>query len=108
MVRRTRPGISRFRVRANARPGMTALRTSLRRRGPRPPHKPRRVAKTLDHDGGQVLGLAGHAAAGTHGVAVLMLKMRWGLALLQRAGAVHHQFAEMHDAEIGGSEMLAA
>jgi hypothetical protein len=33
--------------------------------------------------------------------------MRGRLALLQRAGAIHHQFAEMQDAEISGPEMLA-
>src|SRR5882724_3225242 len=80
---------------------------SLRRRGLRPPDKPCRVAEALDHDGGQVLGLVRHAGAGAHGVAVLMRKMRWALPLLQRAGAVHHQFPEMQDAKIGRAEMFA-
>src|SRR5260370_31046537 len=79
----------------------------LRRRGPGPSDKAGGVAKTLDHDRGQVLGLAGHAGAGAHGVALLMRKMRGRLALLQRASRVHHQFSEMHDAEIGRAEMFA-
>ena len=79
----------------------------LRRCGPRPPDIAGRLAEALHHHGGQILGLIGHAGAGTHGVAVLMLKMLGRMALLQRAGAVHHQFAEMHDAEVGRAEMFA-
>src|ERR1700687_5207396 len=66
-----------------------------------------RVPKPLDHHRGQVLFLIGHAGAGAHGVAVLVREMSRPLSLLQRAGALHHQFAEMHDAEIGRAEMLA-
>src|SRR5438552_3163813 len=65
------------------------------------------IAKPLDHDRSQILGLAGHAGAGTDGVAVLMPKMRRRLALLQRAGGLHHQLAEMQDAQIRGAEMFA-
>ena len=36
-----------------------------------------------------------------------MLEVRRRLALLQRAGGIHHQLAEMHDAEIGRAEMFA-
>src|SRR5258706_16344017 len=79
----------------------------LRSRSPRPPDEAGRLAKTLDHDRGQVFCLVRHAGAGTHGVAVLMRKMRGRLALLQRAGRIHHQSSEMHDTEIGGAEMLA-
>ena len=37
-----------------------------------------------------------------------MPKMRRRVALLQRAGRIHHQFAEMQDAEIGRPQMFAA
>ena len=56
---------------------------------------------------GEILGLVGDAGAGAHGVAVLMRQMRGSLALLQRAGGVHDELAELHDAEIGRAEMLA-
>src|SRR5438105_1424663 len=80
----------------------------LRRRVPlRPPDIARRIAEPLDHDRGQILRLAGDARTRAHGVAVLMFEMRGRLALLQRAGALHHQFAEMQDAEIGWPEMFA-
>src|SRR5437879_5417732 len=54
----------------------------LRRGGSRPPDKPGRLAEALHHDRGQILGLVRHAGAGTHGVAVLVRKMRGRLALL--------------------------
>src|SRR5579883_1470402 len=79
----------------------------LRCSDPRPPHKTRRIPKTLDHYRGQVLGLVCHTGAGTHSVAVLMAKVWRNLALLQRAGEFHDGFAEMHDAKIGRAEMLA-
>src|SRR3954447_18915584 len=66
-----------------------------------------RIAKTLDHHGWQVLGLAGDAGAGAHRVTVLMRQMRRRFALLQRAGRFHHQLTEMHDAKVGRPEMLA-
>src|SRR3989442_6172392 len=67
----------------------------------------RRVAEPLDHDRGEVLCLAGDAGAGSHRVTVLMLEVRRRVALLQRAGGIHDELAEMHDAEIGRAEMLA-
>src|SRR5260370_42573543 len=79
----------------------------LRRRVPPTPDKSRRVPKTLGHHRGQVFCFIRHAGAGAHGVAVLMRKMCRRLPLLQRAGAFHEQFSEMHDAEIGRAEMLA-
>src|SRR3984893_1905904 len=79
----------------------------LRRRDSRPTDIPRRIAKTFRHHRGQVFCLARHAGAGAHGVAVLMREMRRRQSLLQRAGAFHHQFAKMHDAQISRAEMLA-
>src|SRR4029079_10267391 len=81
----------------------------LLRRGipPRSSDKAGWIAEALDHHGGQIFRLAGHAGAGAHGVAVLVLDVRRRFALLQRAGGLHHQLAEMHDAQIGGAEMLA-
>src|SRR5580693_306661 len=68
--------------------GTTVLRRAARpllRRGVavRPPDITRRITKTLDHHRRQVLGLAGHAGAGAHGVAVLGFEMRRRLAALQ-------------------------
>src|SRR6185436_11377822 len=64
----------------------------LRRRIPaRTTDIARRVAEPLDHDRGEVLGLAGNAGAGAHRIAILMLEVRRRLALLQRAGGIHHQ-----------------
>src|SRR6266513_4683733 len=79
----------------------------LRRRGPRPPDIAGRVAEALHHHSRQILGFVRYAGAGAHGVAVLMPELRRRFALLQRAGAIHHQFAKMQDAEIGRPEMLA-
>ena len=50
----------------------------------RPSDKARSVAEPLDHDGGQVLGLAGDAGAGAHRIAILMLEMRRRLGLPER------------------------
>src|SRR5215216_1113694 len=84
------------------------LAVLLRRRIPAgTPHIARRVAEPLDHDRGEVLGLAGDAGAGAHGIAILVLEVRRRFAFLQRAGGIHHQLAEMHDAEIGRAEMFA-
>src|SRR4029450_3964813 len=89
---------------------MTMGRSSalLRRRvPPRLPDIPCRIAEPLDHDSREILGLAGDAGAGTYRVALLILQMRGCLAPLQRAGGLHHQLAEVHDAEIGGPKMFA-
>src|SRR6185312_17147522 len=83
------------------------LQALLRRHGARPADEAGRVAKTFDHHGGELLALVGNAGTGAHGVAVLMRDMRRRLALLKRARRLHHQFAEMHDAEIGRPKMLA-
>src|SRR5712692_2894847 len=88
-------------------PTASAPRPLLSRRIPWPPDKPGRVAEALDHHRGQVLGFVRHAGAGTHGVAVLMRKLRRLLASLQRAGAIHQQFAKVQNAEIGRAKMFA-
>src|ERR1700722_6351765 len=87
--------------------GAAMIRRSLRRGVPWRSDIAGFLAEALEHDRGQILGLGGDAAAGTHRVAVLMPELRRPLALLQRAGGLHHQFAEMHDAEIGRAETLA-
>src|SRR5258708_5855272 len=79
----------------------------LRRDVSRTSDKAGRHAVATHQDVGQVFCFTRHAGAGTHGVAGLTRKMRRRLALLQRARRIHHQFAEMHDAEIGRAEMLA-
>src|SRR4051812_13741547 len=79
----------------------------LRRRDPGRADKARGIAESLDHNRVEVLGLAGDAGAGTHRVAVLLFQMRRRSAQGQRTRRLHYQFAEMHDAEIGGAEMLA-
>src|SRR6266702_6050886 len=86
-----------------------ALVTSalLRRCNPGTTDEARDVAETIQHHRGQILGLAGDAGTGAHRVAILMRGLRWQLAVLKRARQIHHDFPEMHDAEIGRTEMLA-
>src|SRR3954447_19623777 len=80
----------------------------LRRRVPaRTADIARRIAEPFDHHCREVLRLAGDAGAGADGVAVLMLQMRRRLAVLHCAGGVHHEPAEMQNAEISGPEMFA-
>src|SRR5580704_14450699 len=67
----------------------------LRRSDPSSSDVTRRIAEALGHHRGQVLGLAGDAGAGAHGVAVLRFEMRRRLAPLQRAGRIHYQLSKM-------------
>src|ERR1700733_3438552 len=55
---------------------------SLRRGIPRPSDITRLVTEAFDHDRRQILGLVGDAAAGTHGVTVLMPDVGRRLSLL--------------------------
>jgi len=69
--------------------------------------KPCRVAEALDHDRGQVLGLCASRRRRSARRSGPDAQDAVGSALLQRAGAVHHQFPEMQDAKIGRAEMFA-
>src|ERR1700734_1409363 len=86
---------------------MSSRALSLRCGGPWPPDITGGITKPLEHHGRQVLRLVRHATAGTNGVAILMRQMCGRRARLQRACALHDDFTKMHDAEIGGAEMLA-
>src|SRR5580704_14047650 len=80
---------------------------SFRRRDAWSSDKTDGIAKSLDHHLGQILRLVGHATAGAHRITTLLRQMGRLGAVLQRAGAIHHQFPKVHDAKIGRSEMLA-
>src|SRR5579863_3764214 len=65
------------------------------------------IAEPFHHHLRQILRFMRDVAAGAHRIAFLMGKMRRSYALSKRAGRLHDQFSEMHDAKIGRAEMLA-
>src|SRR5882757_6766313 len=81
--------------------------TLLRRRATRASDTTCGVAEALDHHRGQILALVRDTGAGADGVAVLMRHVRRRFAGLQLALRLHHQLAEMHDAQISRPKMLA-